>query len=245
LEINKYGGIFVMKKLLGFLFLIMFLFPVLVFGAGSSFAILSDVTNRSGGDGHYIRTLTLKFVADDTDGSIPDLTLNASTTSIDRPLTGWCIFQVIIDTDHAGAHDGAANASVLTDTNAGWDVNQWVGYTISNATDGSTATITANTASTVTGTLSGGTQDDWDVGDTYTIAAEPTENSDLYIFQNGRDILEGNGVDKVDNTTENSVYCMVDGQPATVPIVSDLVVTVTQAATATNDAIGFIKLILY
>ena len=77
-----------MKKLLGFLFLIMFLFPVLVFGAGSSFAILSDVTNRSGGDGHYIRTLTLKFVADDTDGSIPDLTLNASTTSIDRPLSG-------------------------------------------------------------------------------------------------------------------------------------------------------------
>ena len=232
-----------MKKLLGFLFLIMFLFPVLVFGAGSSFAILSDVTNRSGGDGHYIRTLTLKFVADDSDGSIPDLTLNASTTSIDRPLTGWYIFQVIIDGDHAGAHDGAANAAVLTDTNAGWDVNQWVGYTITNSTNSATATITANTASTVTGTLSGA--EDWDVGDTYTIAAEPTENSDLYIFQHGRDILEGNGVDKVDNTTENSIYCTINGAPATPPIVSELVVTVTQAATATNGAIGFIKLILY
>jgi len=233
-----------MKKILGFLFLVMFLFPVLVFGAGSSFTITSDVTNRSGGDGHYIRTLTLKFVADNGDGSIPDLTLNASTTSIDRPLTGWSIFQVIIDGDHAGAHDGAANAAVLTDTNAGWDVNQWVGYTVTNSSDSSTGTITANTASTVTGTLSGGTDNDWDVGDTYTIAAEPTENSDLYIYQGGRDILAAAGVDKVDNTTENAIYCSDGSATVYPPIISDLVVTITQAATATNSAVGTIKLVL-
>ena len=223
--------------------MVMLLIPVLVFGAGSSFTILSDKEwgTRIG----VKRVLTLKFVADDTDGSIPNLILNASTTGIESPLLGWCLFQVIIDGDHAGAHDGSDNAAALQDEDAGFDTDAFVGYTITNATDGSTATITANTHSTVTGTLSGGTDDDWDAGDTYTIASEPTENRELYIYQNGRDLLEGNGVNKVDNTTENSIYCMVDSQPASVPIVGDLCVTVTQQAVATNSALGFIKLILH
>jgi hypothetical protein len=175
------------------------------------------------------------------------LTLNNATTGINRyyPLTSWNIFQVIIDGDHAGAHDGSNNATILSDTDAGFDVSQWVGYTVSNSTDGSSATITANTSSTVTGTLSGGTGDDWDTDDAYTIATEPTEDSDLYIYQGGRDILEANGVDQVDNTTERTVYCMVNSQPAAPPIISDLVITLTQASSATNDAVGTIKLILY
>jgi len=169
------------------------------------------VKNEHTGD--VIRVITITFVASHTDGSIPDLTLNDTTAGINRyyPLKYWSLFQVIIDGDHAGAHDGSANASVLTDTDAGFDVNQFVGYTISNTTDGSSGTITANTASTVTATLTGGTDNDWDVGDAYTIAAEPTEDSDLYIYQGGLDILEGNGVDQVDNTTERNAYCMIDG----------------------------------
>jgi len=72
---------------------------------------------------------------------------------------------------HIGSHDGANNAAVLTDTTriTPWDVNQLVGMTITNQTDGSTSTITSNTATTVTGVLSGGTDNDWDIGDDYLI----------------------------------------------------------------------------
>jgi len=71
----------------------------------------------------------------------------------------------------AGTHTGAANASVLTDSAASWEVGELVGRVISNTTDGSTTTITANTANTITGTLAGGTDNDWDVSDAYTIVA--------------------------------------------------------------------------
>lgn len=70
----------------------------------------------------------------------------------------------------AGTHDGAANAAVLTDTGETWTIDQWVGYTIKNITDGSVALITENTATTITGILYGGTDNDWDIGDTYHIA---------------------------------------------------------------------------
>lgn len=68
-----------------------------------------------------------------------------------------------------GEHDGANDAAVMTDSGESWTVNQWVGFRISNTTDGSTAPITANTATTVTGTLTGGTDNDWDTNDIYTI----------------------------------------------------------------------------
>lgn len=68
-----------------------------------------------------------------------------------------------------GTHTGAANAAVLTDSTKSWTVNQWVGYRIRNTTDGSFTTITANTATTITGVLQGGTDNDWDISDAYFI----------------------------------------------------------------------------
>lgn len=70
----------------------------------------------------------------------------------------------------AGTHTGAANAAVLTDSTLGAGTNDLVGYTIKNITDGSQAIITANTATTVTGVLYGGTDNDWDTGDIHHIA---------------------------------------------------------------------------
>ena len=69
----------------------------------------------------------------------------------------------------AGAHDGAADAAVLTDTTAAWTVDEWVDYWIKNTTDGSVGLITANTATTITATLYGGTENDWDISDAYEI----------------------------------------------------------------------------
>jgi len=66
----------------------------------------------------------------------------------------------------SGAHTGADNASSLTDAGQDWPVDSLVGGTATNTATGATAPITANTATTVTGTLS---SDDWDTGDTYVI----------------------------------------------------------------------------
>jgi len=70
----------------------------------------------------------------------------------------------------AGTHTGALGAAVMTDSTLGATVNEFVGYTIKNITDGSQAIITANTATTVTGVLYGGTDNDWDTSDVHHIA---------------------------------------------------------------------------
>jgi hypothetical protein len=70
----------------------------------------------------------------------------------------------------AGTHTGAADQAVMTDSTLGAATNEFVGYTILNITDGSRALITANTATTVTGVLYGGTENDWDASDVHHIA---------------------------------------------------------------------------
>ena len=72
-------------------------------------------------------------------------------------------------TRKTSTHDGASNASVLSDSTANFGTDTLVGLTVYNNTDGSSGTITANTSTTVTATLSGGTDNDWDDADSYTI----------------------------------------------------------------------------
>lgn len=69
----------------------------------------------------------------------------------------------------AGTHTGANGAATLTDITKWWEKDEWVGSVIHNTTDGSSVTVTANTPTTVTGTLAGGTDNDWDTNDTYII----------------------------------------------------------------------------
>jgi len=69
-----------------------------------------------------------------------------------------------------GTDDTSTNAAFLTDSGESWTTDQWVGYVIKNTTDGSQALITANTGTTITGTLYGGTENDWDSGDAYLIS---------------------------------------------------------------------------
>lgn len=68
-----------------------------------------------------------------------------------------------------GTHTGSGNAATLTDSTKSWTTSQWVGYRIKNTTDGSFAIITANDATTITATLQGGTDNDWDASDAYVI----------------------------------------------------------------------------
>lgn len=80
------------------------------------------------------------------------------------------------DTVNWGTHDGADNAAVLTDTGASWVINELAGLTIYNITKGESATIISNTATTVTGTLSG--SEDWDINDVYWIARDGDYGAD-------------------------------------------------------------------
>ena len=69
-----------------------------------------------------------------------------------------------------GADDTSSGAAFMTDSGESWTTNEWVGYVIENTTDGSHALITANTSNTITGTLRGGTNNNWDSGDNYLIS---------------------------------------------------------------------------
>ena len=69
-----------------------------------------------------------------------------------------------------GADDTSTDAAFMTDTGASFTTNEFVGHIIKNTTDLSIALITANTSTTVTGTLFGGTENDWDSGDNYLIS---------------------------------------------------------------------------
>jgi len=71
---------------------------------------------------------------------------------------------------------------------------------------------------------------------------EPTENSEIYIYENGFDLLAAGGVDQVDNTAERQVYFNNGTDPVKQPIANTLTVTITQQAAATNSATGTVYL---
>ena len=76
-----------------------------------------------------------------------------------------------VGTQDSGTHTGGDNVAVLVDEDATWKHDSLLGYTITNTSDAnSKANITANTRTTITHTaLSGGTDNDWDTDDAYTI----------------------------------------------------------------------------
>jgi len=90
-----------------------------------------------------------------------------------------------------GSHTGSNNASVLTDSTKNWTANALVGYSVLNLTDGSRGVITANTSTTVTASLRGGTQNDWDTDENYVILYGMVFNgTDLSLY--GDMIVTGN-----------------------------------------------------
>lgn len=96
----------------------------------------------------------------------------------------------------AGTHTAAGpDDAVLTDSTLGAGTDDLVGYTIKNITDGSQALITANTATTVTGILYGGTDNDWDNGDVHHIAQPLNGDSGQGISHRFMVKTRENGVD--------------------------------------------------
>ena len=90
------------------------------------------------------------------------------------------------DADIKGSHDGGDGEPSMTDSNARFPESALIGKTIQNTTDGSSGTITENSSTTIIATLSGGTDNDWDDGDSYVIVDGSsigiTLSSDKIIF---------------------------------------------------------------
>jgi len=150
-------------------------------------AILSDSTAA-----FTTGELIGQLVFNDTDGSSGTVTANTPTTVTATLSGGTNNYWSVADAYHItvpnwewinrapankpqtaltqGSHNGPANNAVLIDTGQSWIVNQWVNEVVYNDTDGSLGVITANSATSVTATLLGGAENDWDVSDEYHIA---------------------------------------------------------------------------
>lgn len=117
------------------------------------------------------------------------------------PTTSWTgNFYRFEKYDKNDQHDGSNNASVLTNNSAKWFVNELVGMTIKNTTDSSSGTIISNTNTTVTATLTGGTDNDWDTNDNYQIYDTKYRKNTNHIYFLNTQGLNNGGVVQLINS---------------------------------------------
>ena len=80
----------------------------------------------------------------------------------------------------SGVQDGGDNQSIMTDGGIDIGSGALVGMTVYNVTDASSCTITANTATTITCTLAGGSENDWDDGDVWQVGPGPSQSGSVF-----------------------------------------------------------------
>ena len=73
--------------------------------------------------------------------------------------------------DENGTHSLGQDSPVLTDSTKTWISGQWQHYYVYNINDGSKCKVLVSSQSAITCTLSGGAENDWDVGDQYKITS--------------------------------------------------------------------------
>lgn len=85
-----------------------------------------------------------------------------------------------------GTHTGAPAAAALSDDDAHFRIpDGLVGLRVVNETDDSSGVITANTETTVTAVLAGGTDNAWDPGDVYYITGAGYDTEDFDTWEPG------------------------------------------------------------
>lgn len=105
-----------------------------------------------------------------------------------------------------GTHVGANNSAVLQDSTKYWEANRFLYARVINVTDGSSGFITANTADSITATLSGGTDNDWDTGDEYIIYSARFSNPTQSVVANQPSIVSIGGYDAFRFTKSSSQF---------------------------------------
>lgn len=81
----------------------------------------------------------------------------------------------------SGVHDGGNDQATMTDGGIDLGANTLIGMTVYNVTDGSSCTITANAATTITCTLAGGTGNDWDDNDVWQVGPGPYQSGSMFM----------------------------------------------------------------
>jgi hypothetical protein len=81
----------------------------------------------------------------------------------------------------SGVHDGDNDAAIMTDSGIDLGAGTLVGMTVYNVTDGSSCTVTANAATTITCTLAGGTDNNWDTDDVWQVGPGPYQSGSMFM----------------------------------------------------------------
>jgi hypothetical protein len=158
--------------------------------SGLTFTGYAGTNGSTGNEAIFVNIASGSMTISISGGSTPSIRTAGATVTVQNAVTVQVTVKdatslVVIEDARVlmeatsiatGTHTGSDNASVLTDVSKSFTTNELVGYRIYNTTDGSDGLITANTATTVTATLSGGTQNDWDTSDAYIIVALPALN---------------------------------------------------------------------
>lgn len=137
---------------------------------GVGIRLLTDTSDANFPEGQMINVNLSGTIINNAKKAILNIAPMAKNVAFDNmELNG----KPFTSTDYGdqGTHDGSNNASTLTDSTQSWTTNDYVGWRVKNITDGSEGSITANTATTITATLSGGTDNDWDTNDVWQIVA--------------------------------------------------------------------------
>lgn len=132
----------------------------------------------------------------------------------------------------SGVHDGGDNQAIMTDGGIDIGASALIGMTVYNVTDGSSCTITANAATTITCTLAGGTDNNWDDSDVWQVGPGPSQSGSVFY-------VAGAGTIRHPATAGYGGCYVADGaNKLTVDMASDtMVFTGTlDAAVATLDA---------
>lgn len=129
----------------------------------------------------YIKRLTAAISSSSSRNVItPDQTIGL-TRNVGTDLSILCDGFVEERAYDTGSHTAADSLTIMTDAVralGNWVVDELVGYTIFNITDGSSGVITANTINTVTvAALVGGGDNTWQAGDTYMVQRDNTANA--------------------------------------------------------------------
>ena len=231
---------------------------------GLTFTGYATTDGSTGNEAIYVNA-TGSMIISISGGSIPSIRTAGATVTVQNAVTvkvtakdantlaAIDAARVLMEANSVatGTHTGANGASTLTDSSKSFTTNELVNYRIYNTIDGSDGLITANDATTVTATLSGGTDNDWDTSDAYIIVAKPALNpvsitrsgtiatvthrnhglaNDATVAIRGATQDEYNGTYTISNVSANAYDYTVSGSPTTPATGSP-----TSAAVILND----------
>lgn len=111
------------------------------------------------------------------------LTLTGALTITGRIKSGSYItglMEPIVITTASGVQDGGNDQAILTDSGESFTVDSYIGMTLYNVTDGSSCTVLDNDGTTITCTLTGGTDNNWDDGDVWQVGPGPAQSGDWF-----------------------------------------------------------------